>query len=278
MQSNFYIFFGTVEVHLRAASGQGIVSSIVLQSDDLDEIDWEFTGTNTTHGETNYYGKGILTAAATRSIWHSLSSAPQDDFHNYTTRWTKESIQWYIDSQLVRTLKYDDADGGQSFPQSPMNVRLGVWAAGDKDNNNYTVAWAGGETDYSKGPYTMYVASAKISDDSSGKEYVYGDQTGSWQSIKITQGNSTIADELNRPPPKNVAQRWAGLSTGAKIAIYVSIVAVVLAIIGISTICCISQRRAGRKEKAVADARWEKDHAESMAYRAEFRSGGKNEF
>ena len=34
-----YIFFGKVEFTLRAANGTGIVSSFVMESDDLDEID-----------------------------------------------------------------------------------------------------------------------------------------------------------------------------------------------------------------------------------------------
>ena len=38
--SKKYIFFGKVEVVMRAAPGAGIVSSVVLLSDDLDEIDW----------------------------------------------------------------------------------------------------------------------------------------------------------------------------------------------------------------------------------------------
>lgn len=38
--SNNYIFFGKVEVVLKAANGTGIVSSFVMESDDLDEIDW----------------------------------------------------------------------------------------------------------------------------------------------------------------------------------------------------------------------------------------------
>jgi hypothetical protein len=41
INTNFYIFFGTVSVVMKAAPGQGIVSSIVLLSDDLDEVDWE---------------------------------------------------------------------------------------------------------------------------------------------------------------------------------------------------------------------------------------------
>lgn len=44
VSSNWYIMFGKVEVVMKAAPGQGIVSSVVLQSDDLDEIDWEVIG------------------------------------------------------------------------------------------------------------------------------------------------------------------------------------------------------------------------------------------
>lgn len=58
MQSTFYIFFGRVESIVQAASGQGIVSSVVLQSDDLDEIDIEWVGGNATSVQSNYYGKG----------------------------------------------------------------------------------------------------------------------------------------------------------------------------------------------------------------------------
>ena len=38
--SDNYIFFGKVEVVLKAANGTGVVSSFVMESDDLDEIDW----------------------------------------------------------------------------------------------------------------------------------------------------------------------------------------------------------------------------------------------
>ena len=38
--TDFYILFGSLEAKVKAAPGQGIVSSIVLLSDDLDEVDW----------------------------------------------------------------------------------------------------------------------------------------------------------------------------------------------------------------------------------------------
>ena len=46
--SNFYIFWGSVSVIMKAAPGNGIVSSIALLSSTLDEIDWEWIGGNNT--------------------------------------------------------------------------------------------------------------------------------------------------------------------------------------------------------------------------------------
>lgn len=185
IQSNFYFFFGVVEVWMKAATGQGVISSIVLQSDDLDEVDWEFIGGNDTHAETNYFGKGNTTSYD-RAIYFPVDK-PQEYFHNYTTLWTAEKLEWYIDGKLVRTLLYKEANQGKNFPQTPMNVRIGIWAGGDSVNRNGTIEWAGGLTDYKKGPYTMYVQSTRVTDFSTGSEYKYGDKTGSWQSIQTTK-------------------------------------------------------------------------------------------
>jgi beta-glucanase (GH16 family) len=57
VQSNFYMLFGRLEVVMKAARGMGIVSSAILQSEALDEIDWEFIGQNTNRVFTNYFGK-----------------------------------------------------------------------------------------------------------------------------------------------------------------------------------------------------------------------------
>lgn len=39
LNSKFYIFFGKVEMVLKGSPGSGIISSFVLESDDLDEVD-----------------------------------------------------------------------------------------------------------------------------------------------------------------------------------------------------------------------------------------------
>jgi len=75
------------------------------------------------------------------------------------------------------------------------------------------------------------------------------------------------------PPPKSLKQRWDGLSSSAKIGIYASLGAFIAITLGLWTLCCIKGRRAGRREGALADADFEKDTAELMAYRAQM--GGK---
>lgn len=47
--------FGLFEVKMKAAPGRGIVSSIVLQSDVRDEVDWEFIGGEDYRVQSNYF-------------------------------------------------------------------------------------------------------------------------------------------------------------------------------------------------------------------------------
>ena len=266
VKSKFYIFFGTVEVIFKAASGTGIVSSVVIQSDDLDEIDWEWIGGNSTHVQTNYFGKGNTTSYD-RAIWHPVDS-PQTSFHNYTTDWSQDKIDFYIDSNLVRTLKYEDANGGKNFPQTPADVRLGIWAGGDPKNDKYTIEWAGGESDYKDTPYTMTVKSITISDRTTGySQYQYGDNTGSFESIKLLNNTSPL--KLDGSNGQSAQQRWAGLSQNTKIAIAASVGGVLLLALCVFAFCCLKQRRAGKHEKLLEDAKFEKDRSELLAFRAE---------
>jgi beta-glucanase (GH16 family) len=112
--------------------------------------------------------------------------APQDDYHNYTVNMSSASIEWFIDGNLVRTLNYADALDGQNFPQTPMRISVGSWAAGDtKLNSPGTVEWAQGATNYQQGPFHMSVKQVSIQDATTGSSYTYGDRSGSYQSIKV---------------------------------------------------------------------------------------------
>lgn len=195
IESNWYIFFGRVEVVMKAAPGVGIVSSFVLESDDLDEVDWEWLGADTAEVQSNYYGKGDTTTYD-RGGFHPVNN-PQGEFHTYTFDWTAERLTWAIDGAVVRTLLYNDAKGGTRYPQTPMNVKIGNWDAGAPDSPEGTVQWAGGYTDFTAGQkYTMVVKSVTITDGHPGAgSYSYGDMSGSWQSIVVSEGDGQEFNE-----------------------------------------------------------------------------------
>ncbi|KAL2263235.1 hypothetical protein VTK26DRAFT_7654 [Humicola hyalothermophila] len=184
LTSVFYIMFGRVEVTMKAAPGAGIVSSLVLLSDALDEIDIEWLGADPNEMQSNYFRKGETTTY-NRGQFHPTPNN-QADFITYTIDWTAERIVWYVGGTLVRTLRFEDANG--EYPQTPMQIKFGAWSGGDPANPPGTVEWARGPTDYSQGPFSMVVRSAAITDYSTGKKYTYGDQSGTWQSIRSEGG------------------------------------------------------------------------------------------
>jgi len=192
--SKWYMMFGHYDIKVKAAPGQGVISSLVLQSDDLDEIDWEWVGSASEEVQTNYYGKGQTTTYDRGKTVAAPGS--QAEFHTYSLDWTSEAITWSIDGKTVRTLTPETADKDQ-YPQSPMMLKIGPWVAGDVGQPQGTVEWAGGLIDWSKAPYVMVVESVKAIDYSTGKSYSYGDMTGDWQSIKSDGGKISGTGDPN---------------------------------------------------------------------------------
>ncbi|KAI9685734.1 MAG: hypothetical protein M1822_004294 [Bathelium mastoideum] len=186
LTSKWYIMFGHVEVVMQAAPGAGIVSSSVLQSDDLDEIDWEWLGAQPNQVQTNYFGKG-QTTTYNRGAFSNVQGS-QTGTHKYTIDWTSEQVVWQIDGTTVRTLTPANADN--QYPQTPMQIKIGAWAGGDPATNPPgTVQWAQGPVDWSQAPFTMVVNSIYVQDYSTGTEYTYSGTSGTWESIQAQGGS-----------------------------------------------------------------------------------------
>ncbi|KAK0289068.1 hypothetical protein LTR35_000443 [Friedmanniomyces endolithicus] len=268
-QSTFYIMYGVVEVIMQAAAGQGIISTFDLISDDLDEIDVEIMGGNTSYVESNWYGWG--NTSQYNALYHKCDG-PQQGLHNYTIVWTADKLQWIIDGTVARTLPY--AKPGR-YPQTPCMMKFGIWAGGDSKQPEGTIVWAGGKTDWTKGPFTMTVQSIKITDASTNtSSYSYGDNTGDQKSIKAVPGNSAAYNLINKKSAiQSAAATWNSLSTGAKIGIASGVGAVLAIIVVVYTIVCIKQRRRGRAEKAIADAQWNEHTSELMEYKTLMAKG-----
>ncbi|KAL8757779.1 MAG: hypothetical protein Q9184_004117 [Pyrenodesmia sp. 2 TL-2023] len=221
--------FGHVEFKVKPAPGVGVVSSAVLQSDALDEIDWEWLGGDNSQVQSNYFGKGQITTY-NRGAFHPNPNN-QADFHTYTIDWTADQIAWQIDGKTVRTLSPDAAQG--QYPQTPMMIKVGAWSGGDSANAPGTIAWAGGPTDYASGPHSMVVKSIAVTDYSTGSQYSYSGSSGTWQSIQseggkisgtgskavgpVEAGSSSSASSESAPLPFSGTHKEAAVTTRANV-------------------------------------------------------------
>ncbi|KAF2170512.1 glycoside hydrolase family 16 protein [Zasmidium cellare ATCC 36951] len=268
VKSNFYIFWGTVEIIMKAAAGTGIISTVILLSDDLDEIDWEIMGGNSSTVENNYYGWG--NTSQFNSEYPALDGA-QSDYHNYTINWTKDKIQWILNNNTVREASYDSPG---NYPQTPARVQFGVWCGGCSESEG-TRQWAGGDTNFDQAPFTMYVKSIRITDGTTNSSsYSYGDNTGSYESIKVEEGESEAYKAINKlSTTQKVEQKWSGLSTGAKIGIAVGVLGgFAIALIAFA-FYFVNQRKKGRAEAAAHEKEWEAQNNELMEYRSMMAKG-----
>ena len=186
LASKWYIMFGHVDFVVKAAPGTGIVSSCVLQSDDLDEIDWEWLGGDDNQVQSNYFGQG-KTLDYNRGAFHP-APGNHDGFKTYSIDWTADQIVWSIDGQTVRALS-SSTSSQYPYPQTPMMVKVGAWCGGCPSNAPGTIQWAGGPASFSAGGSTMQVKSISATDYSTGTQYKYTGSDGTYQSIEAVGGS-----------------------------------------------------------------------------------------
>lgn len=181
---------------VRAAKGAGIVTSLVLQSDDLDEIDWEWIGSDAQKSlvQTNYFSKGNATTYDRGANFNVDDTI--DTFHTYSLDWTKDRLIWSIDGTAVRTLENTGQTGAYAYPQTPMQIKLGTWCGGCSTDVG-TQEWAGGKPDWAQAPFDGYYQSVVVQDYSNGvanaASYSWTDASGDYESIKISTGDSNNA-------------------------------------------------------------------------------------
>ncbi|KIW72953.1 hypothetical protein PV04_01109 [Phialophora macrospora] len=192
----FYVHFGRIEVVMKVASGGGIITGAVMMSDDLDEIDWEFSGNNFGKSSgsvlTNYFGKGQI-GWSDRGAYPAVD-APQDKFHTYALDWQPDRLTWSIDGVTVRSLNNNGATtGSYQYPQTPSRLHLGMWCAGDPDSAAGTVQWAGGYTNFSAAPFSAYVKSVRITTSNICSSYKYPYPfDGTYKSVQCSNQTVTL--------------------------------------------------------------------------------------
>ncbi|KAJ9063363.1 putative glycosidase CRH2 [Entomophthora muscae] len=143
MYSTRYLSYGRISADFKTSRTGGVVSSIILQSQDKDEIDVEWVGKNLYEVQTNWFKRGIFpTWPATDGV-----NFPTDNswarFHTYTIDWSPRRIQWFIDGRLLRQ---QDTNDPSRFPSSPSRIGFGIWDGGAGAEG--TRQWAGGYVDF----------------------------------------------------------------------------------------------------------------------------------
>ncbi|KAG5923902.1 hypothetical protein E4U42_004794 [Claviceps africana] len=244
--SNKYLLFGKVSVTMQAARGRGLITAMVLKSDSGDEIDWELLGAYDHQAQTNYFydGQALFN---TYNDTYDLATSSFDAPQTYAVEWTDQFLRFSI-NDTVRKVWYPGEIPAAKWPQTPMQVKLGVWSVGN-DSDHGTVAWAGGVPDWEAGPYRALFTGVRIQDyagfcnetDGSGRvEYQYDERTVGWQEIRIAGCKARPGPELQTPsqvessvgagPSETAAPGGGGEENGAATARLSGVIVAVVAL------------------------------------------------
>lgn len=200
-----YIFFGRVEFEMHEAAAAESISTLVLLSDDLDEIDFTTVGINGTI-ITNFFSKGNSNDDKHGGAMHVHDAWTWGSMHHYAVEWTPNKIEWIMGGKPNRTLLRSEA--GEKFPQTPMQVRIGSRVLGYEGAEPGTLEWADSVAAVSNGPSAAIYKNIKVTDYAGGssatdtdvKEYSYGDRSGSASSIqiKLNDGSTITGVETSK--------------------------------------------------------------------------------
>jgi len=126
IQTNARYSYGTYEVRLRSAAGEGLVSAFFTYTPKSerwpgqDEIDFEFLGKDSNSVQLNYFADGNGGHRYDASLDFDANKTAND----YAFEWLPDSVRWYINGRLVHEVK---KTGGDKFPQRPAKIILSIW-------------------------------------------------------------------------------------------------------------------------------------------------------
>ncbi|RMJ21435.1 Cell wall [Aspergillus sp. HF37] len=207
--NNHYIWYGKVKGKMKSSRGQGVITSFILMSDVMDEIDFEFVGDDLHQVESNYYFQGVLDWNNGKPL--EIKGNTFEEWHEYELDWNPERLHWIIDGDIKRTLKKSDTFNKTSnqymYPQTPSRLQMSLWPGGGENQAKGTVDWAGGPIDWNskdmqeKGYYYAQVSEisvecyeppqgATIEGD---KSYIFTDSDVTADTVKITDEDVVLA-------------------------------------------------------------------------------------
>ena len=167
--------------------------------------------------QSNYYYKG-QPLFNTYNTTYAISSSSYDDFHNYTVEWTDKFLKFSVDGAERRTWQSGEIPADK-WPQTPMQVKLGIWAV-EGYNDPGEISWAGGVPDWSQKPFTAAFHSVEIEDytgwceevEASPVEYQYDDKMKSWADVRVAGCRKRREPGVTAPAPSGTSSTSSSAS------------------------------------------------------------------
>ncbi len=121
--------FGSYEVIMRPARGNGIVSAFFLYTgpyfgDPHDEIDFEFLGQDTKKVWINKFASGERMPGK----WIDLPFDAANRQAVYRIEWRSDSITWFVDDVELHKITSET----HQIPQTPSKIFVNIWAGNEK--------------------------------------------------------------------------------------------------------------------------------------------------
>ncbi|KAJ2156844.1 putative glycosidase CRH2, partial [Coemansia sp. RSA 552] len=138
--------YGRIEARIRIGGGSGVVTALLLIGPPpSDEIDFEWVGKDLTHVQTMYYVQAHRVDPLPEVFGVSQGSNKDlsTSFQDYAIELREDSVKWFLNGNLLRTLK----KGSREFPSDATRAKMGIW------DGTQTSGWAGA-VDWGGGPFT----------------------------------------------------------------------------------------------------------------------------
>ena len=123
-RSNDFYGYGSLEASIKAAKGDGVVTSLFFYTgptdkNPWDEIDVEILGKDTTKMQVNY----ITNGNGGHESMIDLGFDASQGFHEYKIQWDEGRIVWCVDGQKIHS---EDGSRGE-LPSTPGRIMMNLW-------------------------------------------------------------------------------------------------------------------------------------------------------
>ena len=150
------IQYGKIDVTMKVANGNSIVSAFVLYSDETkDEIDFEFVQNQAYPNrkiQTTFYYRGIPLYNV-NDLYIDTGIELAYVFNTYTIIWDENFYEWrFNDKFLRRTYKNETVN----YPDSLSNIKISIW-------EHVPSKWSGPAPNWNDVPFILYISSIKVS-------------------------------------------------------------------------------------------------------------------